>query len=175
LQTYRNNMLTMLLGGLWHGANWAFVFWGFLHGFYLILQRFTSPIWQRIVRFARIPGWLDAGICMLCVYVLTLLAWVYFRAGSMGAASFSTANAVLGGILSGHQFSWGAVINKFQVLKGVLLIGMLLAVELSNIRFHWNQLQLVSPIWRLAAFAVLLWMIALLGTFGANAFIYFQF
>jgi alginate O-acetyltransferase complex protein AlgI len=175
LQTYRNNMLTMLLGGLWHGANWAFVFWGFLHGFYLILQRFTSPIWRRIVRFARIPGWLDAGICMLCVYVLTLLAWVYFRAGSMGAASFSTANAVLGGILSGHQFSWGAVINKFQVLKGVLLIGMLLAAELSNIRFHWNQLQLVSPVWRLAAFAVLLWMIALLGTFGANAFIYFQF
>ena len=37
--TYKNNMLTMLLGGLWHGASWVFVFWGFLHGLYLIVQR----------------------------------------------------------------------------------------------------------------------------------------
>jgi D-alanyl-lipoteichoic acid acyltransferase DltB (MBOAT superfamily) len=173
--TYRNNMLTMLLGGLWHGANWAFVFWGFLHGLYLIFQRFTTPVWRRIVRAVRMPAWADDGIAMLSVYALTLLAWVYFRAGSLGPSSFKVANTVLAGIFSGEQFSWGAVINKFQVIKGVVLIGLLLGIESSNARFRWNVLQVAQPAWRLAAFAILLWLIAFFGTFGANAFIYFQF
>jgi len=175
LGTYKNNMLTMLLGGLWHGANWAFVFWGFLHGLYLIVQRFTTPPWRRLVQWTRMPAWLDDGMAMAAVYVLTLLAWVYFRAGSMGGKSFEVANTVLAGIFSGEGFSWEAVINKFQVMKGFLLIAMLLSIEISNIRYHWNQLQLISPAWRMAAFAGLLWLIAFLGTFGANAFIYFQF
>jgi D-alanyl-lipoteichoic acid acyltransferase DltB (MBOAT superfamily) len=175
LNTYKNNMLTMLLGGLWHGANWAFVFWGFLHGLYLILQRFTAPVWGRVVRALRMPAWADDGIAMAAVYAGTLLAWIYFRAGSMGPASFKVGNAVLMGILSGEQFAWGAVINKFQVIKGVVLIGLLLGVESTNVRFRWNVLQVRQPVWRLLAFAVLLWLIAFFGTFGANAFIYFQF
>ncbi|MEO6039873.1 MAG: MBOAT family O-acyltransferase [Saprospiraceae bacterium] len=174
-QTYRNNMITMLLGGLWHGANWAFVFWGFLHGLYLILQRLVSPIWSRIVRLLRLPHFADEGVSILTVYTLTLLAWVYFRAGSLGHASFAVANQVLAGILSGEGFNFGAVINKFQVIKGVLLIGILLAAEITNFRWHWNVRQVGHPLWRMAAFATLLWLLAFFGTFGANAFIYFQF
>lgn len=177
-QTYRNNMATMLLGGLWHGANWAFVFWGFLHGLYLILQRAVTPLWRRIVRLTRLPGWADDGLAMLTVYVLTLLAWVYFRSGSvglMGGDSFGTASRMLRGIFSGEGFSLSAVVNQFQVAKGVLLIGMLLAVEVSNVHFRWNMRQVQQPGLRLALFAALLWAMAWLGTFGANAFIYFQF
>jgi len=173
--TYRNNMITMLLGGLWHGANWAFVFWGFLHGLYLILQRFVAPRWAWVVRALRLPLFVDKGVAIAVVYSLTLLAWVYFRAGSMGAHSFTTANAVLSGIFSGRHFAWWAVVNKFQVLKGFLLIGLLYGVELSNAWVNWNVVQVHRPALRLAAFAVLLWLIAFFGTFGANAFIYFQF
>ncbi len=176
--TYRNNMLTMLLGGLWHGANMAFVFWGFLHGLYLVVQRFVSPVWRGIVHTFRFPRWLDAAVCMATVYALTLLAWVYFRSGSIGLAggdSFGTATRVLSGIFSGEGLSWGAVINKFQALKGFLLIGILLGVEASNFRWRWNARQVQQPAFRLAAFVVLLWLIALFGTFGGSAFIYFQF
>lgn len=173
--TYRNNMLTMLLGGLWHGANWAFVFWGFLHGLYLILQRTISPAWRRLTDVLRMPGVIAGGLEIITVYTLTLLAWVYFRSGSLGQDSFSTANALLGGILSGEGFAWGAVIHKFQVLKGVLLIGVLLLVEISNKYFPWNRIQVERPVWRLALYAVLLWFLALFGSFGANSFIYSQF
>ncbi len=176
--TYKNNMLTMLLGGLWHGANWAFVFWGFLHGIYLILQRLISPVWRHLVRISRMPVWLNAGISMLVVYVLTLIAWVYFRSGSIGLAggdSFGTANTILRLIAEGRDFSFGSVINKFQALKGILLIGMLLGVEITNSRIRWNVRQVHAPLLRLALFAGLLWIIAFFGTFGANAFIYFQF
>jgi len=176
--TYRNNMLTMLLGGLWHGANWAFVFWGFLHGLYLILQRAVSPIWRRFVRLIRLPKFADDAVAMATVYGLTLLAWIFFRSGSIGLAggdSFATANQIIAGIASLEGFGFEAVVNKFQVVKGVLLIGILLAVEVTNVRFRWNILQTRNPVLRMAAFAGLLWLIAFFGTFGANAFIYFQF
>ncbi len=173
--TYKNNMLTMLLGGLWHGANWAFVFWGFLHGLYLILQRFWSPYWKRINEVLRLPKVVDSAISMLTVYTLTNIAWVYFRGGSMGRKSFVVANEVLGGILKMHAFNFASIINKFQFVKGVGLIVLLLIIEALNPRMHWNQLQLNNPAFRLAAFSILLWLIALFGSFGANAFIYFQF
>ncbi|MBP6828933.1 MAG: MBOAT family protein [Saprospiraceae bacterium] len=177
-KAYRNNMLTMLLGGLWHGANWAFVFWGFLHGLYLIAQRLTAPVWRRFQRVVRLPKPAGEMIEILTVYAFTLLAWVYFRSGSIGLAggdSFAAANKVISGIASLEGFSFGAVINKFQVIKGFLLIGILLLAEITNTRFRWNPLQVRKPVWRLAAFAVLLWLIAFFGNFGANAFIYFQF
>jgi D-alanyl-lipoteichoic acid acyltransferase DltB (MBOAT superfamily) len=178
LSTYRNNMLTMLLGGLWHGANWAFVFWGFLHGFYLIAQRVVAPRWRRLAKALYLPRWVDDGVAIATVFCLTLLAWVYFRSGSIGLAggdSFGTANKILSGIFSGQGFHFGAVINKFQVAKGLLLIALLLAVEISNPRARWNERQVRQPALRLALFAGLLWLIAFFGSFGANAFIYFQF
>ncbi|HMX40182.1 MAG TPA: MBOAT family O-acyltransferase, partial [Saprospiraceae bacterium] len=176
--TYKNNMLTMLLGGLWHGANWAFVFWGFLHGLYLIGQRMVTPVWRGVVRTVRMPRLLDNAIAMLTVYVLTLLAWVYFRSGSIGLAggdSFETASKVIGHILSGEGFSFAMVIHKFQVVKGFLLIAILLGIEATNPHMHWNVRQVQQPALRLAAFAALLWLLAFFGSFGANAFIYFQF
>jgi D-alanyl-lipoteichoic acid acyltransferase DltB (MBOAT superfamily) len=176
--TYRNNLLTMLLGGLWHGANWAFVFWGLLHGSYLIAQRLAGPVWRRCVRLLHLPRLIDTAVSVATVYILTLFAWVYFRSGSIGLAggdSFATAHAVIGGIFSFQGFHTGAIVNKFQAAEGVFLIAVLLSVEVSNIRYRWNDVQLRQPFFRLLAFAALLWLIALFGTFGANAFIYFQF
>ncbi|MCB9353263.1 MAG: MBOAT family protein [Lewinellaceae bacterium] len=176
--TYRNNMLTMLLGGLWHGANWAFVFWGFLHGLFLIAQRLLSPVWRHFQRLIRLPAFAGDALAMAAVYLLTLIAWVFFRSGSIGLAggdSFGTAGKILSGIMGGEGFHFSAVINKFQVLKGAILIGILLATEISNVQFQWNALQTRHAGWRLVFFPVLLWLIAFFGTFSANAFIYFQF
>lgn len=176
--TYKNLMLTMLIGGLWHGANWAFIFWGFLHGSYLVLQRLLTPNWNRLVRLIRVPHWLENALLIALVYLLTNVAWIYFRSGSIGLAggdSFATANAIFEGIGRFENFTFDSVVNKFQALKGLLLIGILLLVEVSNLYFRWNVLQIRQPVWRVALFAGLLWLIAFFGTFGANAFIYFQF
>ncbi len=173
--TYKNNMTTMLLGGLWHGANWAFVFWGFLHGLYLILQRMITPVWKSIYTALHFPKWLRSGIAMLTVYILTNIAWIYFRSGSLGHNSFKTANQIMVGIFSFEDVSWAGVFNKFQIIKGAIVIGIMLIVETSNPGMHWNQRQVNQPLLRLALFCGLIWLIALFGTFSANSFIYFQF
>ncbi len=168
--TYMNLMITMLLGGLWHGASWNFVFWGFLHGMYLIVQRLAGPYWNRLLDTLRIPNWLQNGLAIGMVYVFTCLAWIYFR-----AADFETASQVIEGIYVLEGLNFGSVINKFWVLKGVLLIGILLLVELLDLRWRMYQMVLAKPAFRIVSFAVLIWLIALFGTFGSNAFIYFQF
>ena len=70
-----NLMITMLLGGLWHGAAWSFALWGGLHGLYLIVHH----QWRR-------TGWrLQRGLAQAVTLLAVLVAWVPFRAGSLGA------------------------------------------------------------------------------------------
>ncbi|RLA20864.1 MAG: MBOAT family protein [Gammaproteobacteria bacterium] len=88
---YRNLLVTMLLGGLWHGAGWTFVFWGFLHGVYLMINH----IWHRLLRVA---GWtegnrLTAALALLITFLSVVVAWVFFR-----AESFSGALVILNGM-----------------------------------------------------------------------------
>jgi len=86
---YRNLMITMLLGGLWHGAAWTFVIWGGLHGAALVVERVwaTNPRTRAIV----LPHWAKV---VLTFHIVTL-GWIFFR-----AASFGDALAYLGGIVA---------------------------------------------------------------------------
>ncbi len=168
--TYRNLMLTMLLGGLWHGASWTFVFWGFLHGMYLVVQRLGLNSWNRFTHVTNIPSVFKFGMEITMVYLLTCLAWIFFR-----SADFSIAVELINQIISFERFSPGSIVNKLIALKGVMLIGLLLIVELSDLKLEYRDLLMRSPVFRVVSFAILLCLIAFLGTFGSNAFIYFQF
>ncbi len=170
LATYANLMVTMLLGGLWHGASWAFVFWGFLHGAYLVVQRLASPFWNKVLNAIKTPMFIQNTLAIAMVYFFTCLAWVYFR-----APDFEVANNFIMGIASLEQFSFGAVMNKFQVVKGFLLIGLLLAVEVTDLRYEYHEVIRTQAVFRVVSFAILLWLISFFGTFGNNSFIYFQF
>lgn len=83
-RTYLNLMITMLLGGLWHGASWMYVLWGGLHGIYLAVERFlkglpfaASEFWKnKIVQFPII----------ILTYILVCLTWPFFRAKEIGRA-----------------------------------------------------------------------------------------
>lgn len=83
--TYRNLMITMLLGGLWHGANWTFVAWGFYHGLILCLFRLFNirdpapggTLWQR----------LDRAVRAVTMFHLTCFGWFLFRVESLGTAA----------------------------------------------------------------------------------------
>ena len=78
-----NLMITMVLGGLWHGAGWNFLIWGLLHGAYLSIAHGWSAMLTRIgAPAARLPGWLGWGLTFLSVMV----AWVFFRAADLATA-----------------------------------------------------------------------------------------
>ena len=84
---YVNLMLTMLLGGLWHGAGWTFVIWGALHGFYLCVNH----AWRAVVGEGRVIsknkyGKLSKFVGVLLTFFAVVIAWVMFRAESVGGA-----------------------------------------------------------------------------------------
>jgi D-alanyl-lipoteichoic acid acyltransferase DltB (MBOAT superfamily) len=78
-QTCLNLMITMLLGGLWHGASWLFVIWGACHGLLLVLQRLLSSYFPKSI-LNLLPKALLTPLLTLLVFSLTLLVWVPFRA-----------------------------------------------------------------------------------------------
>jgi alginate O-acetyltransferase complex protein AlgI len=170
LNTYRNLMLTMLLGGLWHGANWTFVFWGLLHGLYLVVQRLVGPSYEKTMRSLKVPRILSGALSMAVVFALTCFAWIFFR-----SQTFEQALTVISGIASFDSLSFSTVQNRFLVIKGMLLIILLLAIDgLSQIPALPERV-MRSPLLYSASFVVLLWLIAFFGTFGGGQFIYFQF
>jgi D-alanyl-lipoteichoic acid acyltransferase DltB (MBOAT superfamily) len=82
-RTYRNLLLTMLIGGLWHGAAWTFVIWGGLHGLYLAGERYLREhVWPKQWQA---PGFLRVGY-MLLTLLLVVLAWIFFRAPDTATA-----------------------------------------------------------------------------------------
>jgi D-alanyl-lipoteichoic acid acyltransferase DltB (MBOAT superfamily) len=83
LLTYRNLMLTMLLGGLWHGASWTFVFWGFLHGAGLAV---TRAVERRGDGKQGKKPLLPAPVAVFFTFHYVCLAWVFFRAPTFGSA-----------------------------------------------------------------------------------------
>jgi alginate O-acetyltransferase complex protein AlgI len=165
LFTFRNLMLTMLLGGLWHGARWTFVAWGGLHGLYLVGQRLIAPAYRRTVKTLRVPRALSDAFLIALVFHLTCFAWIFFR-----AYSFHNAWQVLSDIAAMRDMSFASVDNKILVIKGALLIAGLLLVEVLTLRPRD-----VSPAQRLAFAASCIWVVLLFGTFSGNSFIYFQF
>lgn len=79
---YINLFLTMLLGGLWHGAAWTFVVWGALHGFYLTINH----LWNQFVRKGKTPGRWTVPLRWALTFLCVMVAWVVFRADSMATA-----------------------------------------------------------------------------------------
>ena len=90
LQTYRNLMLTMVLGGLWHGASWNFVFWGFLHGIGLAITRWWLRR-DRVKSVGQVPAKETISLRHVIGVALTFhyvcLAWIFFRATTFGKAT----------------------------------------------------------------------------------------
>ena len=166
VRTYINLMLTMLIGGLWHGASWTFVVWGGLHGLYLATERWILARW----------GKADIGnktlvriLLALLTYFLVNITWVFFR-----AQDFATAWRILSSMLlfgSGDK----VLVPTVQIIEvSVVIIGLLTT--------HWlmrdRTLESVvskTPSWLLGAiWAAMIWMI-IVTQGSADSFIYFQF
>jgi alginate O-acetyltransferase complex protein AlgI len=164
-RTRINLMLTMLLGGLWHGASWRFVFWGGLHGLYLAAERAARRRWGSAA-WARHPA---ARLGMAVgTYALVCVAWVFFRAESFGDA-FALSRALFAGSGGDITIGHGAALAVLSV-TATLLAGQW-ALRNHVLEDLWR----VAPGWSrsLALVAMILCIVLLPGE--DRAFIYFRF
>ncbi len=90
LRRYSNLVITMLLGGLWHGAGWTFIFWGGLHGMYLVINHLYRSVRKSLGHNLRNDGWLLRGVGWLTTFIAVVISWVFFRANN-----FETATSIL--------------------------------------------------------------------------------
>jgi alginate O-acetyltransferase complex protein AlgI len=165
-RTLVNIMITMFLGGLWHGASWTFVVWGLLHGFYLVVEHLLRQNFPDV-------AWVKTGLGRFGLGILTFLlislAWVFFR-----SSDFSTAWLLLGSLFDFGGNGAQLLLTR-EILQVVLVVGSLLAT-------HWylHEKRLEHAMQNLPAWwVVVIWSIMLCGLIltqgGGNAFIYFQF
>lgn len=169
-KTLRNLLVTMLLGGLWHGASMNFVVWGFLHGAYLVLQRMLGPAYSKVTNLLRIPNFLTKAFLILLVFSLTNLAWIFFR-----AADLDQALIILDTILEWDDFNAGALRTKVAILKTGLIIAIVLLVDLVSLNEKVRSFYMRNTTIRFLSLLSIIWMIVLFGTFDGASFIYFQF
>ena len=172
--TYRNLVLTFLIGGLWHGAGWNFVFWGFLHGLALVIHRF----WRKFnINMPKVIAW-------FLTFNFVNLAWVFFRANT-----FTDALKVIRGMLGLNGIilpsSWADKLAMFStnsfaayqltdirnafifvILGLVITLACKNSIELKD-KFKPNILYLL--------WAAILALIAFTQLTGVSEFLYFNF
>ena len=181
LRWYYNLFITFLLSGLWHGANWTFVIWGALNGFYLISSIVTRRARDRVTSAIGLMrhATAHAVLRVLATFALTCFAWIFFRAGSLHDALHIISRMLVRP--TPHQVLPDALraegITKLQVAYSVALIIGLMAYELWGTRADIARKFAQQPAWvRWPAYYVLCMSIWLLGmSTEAKAFIYFQF
>jgi D-alanyl-lipoteichoic acid acyltransferase DltB (MBOAT superfamily) len=130
IRRYFNLMLTMLLGGLWHGAGWTFVIWGGLHGVYLVINHAWRGLKQRL-------GWQDGGRLSrfgagLLTFIAVVIGWVFFRADN-----FTVAIELLNGMfgINGCSFakhSDSSAFGQFVQSLGAQFNGTLTLIDLGS-------------------------------------------
>lgn len=163
VRTYINLTLTMLLGGLWHGADWNFVVWGMLHGFYLMAERFLKKRVHITLNY-----W--TGMLMaLLTFTGVNITWVFFR-----ARTFSKAYEMLKSMFFLNPD--GEKILQYEDIIKVLTVMALVFLV------HWfmrdtsvRQVAEKTPKWVLAVGWAFMFVILAIAQGSSEQFIYFQF
>ena len=167
VRTRVNLMITMLLGGLWHGASWNFVIWGGLHGTYLVGYHSWREWRARhgITGDSREASALGAVASAIGVYVLVTFTWLFFRSHDM-----ATTSAYLAGLFSFQPGGEGAIVPVLVLALMTMCIDVPQALsENEHMLVEWR------PAVRAAFVAAGLLLLLLSGNVGNEPFIYFQF
>jgi alginate O-acetyltransferase complex protein AlgI len=166
-RTYVNLLITMALGGLWHGASWTFVVWGCYHGAGLAIHKAWSAR-----TFARRPA--PAAVGWAATYAFVCIGWVFFRASSMAGAT-----AILRAIVapSGSGLQWFFL--PFWILLGVAALTQVDFASIRRAAVRGRRWIAAEPFFAgfVPAFPIVTWVIAI-AIFGAHRqqpFIYFRF
>lgn len=164
IRTFVNIVITMTLGGLWHGANWTFVIWGLLHGVGVSFVHFLRSLFgQR--QLTAIPGWVGA----LITFHFVTLVWIFFRAPTVEKAMQMLAAPFVGG--------WSDAVallseNRWAIVLFVVFFALYRFDDHRRVRLAVRSIR-PEIIWPLAAVA---WVMAVTISQGGSAqFIYFDF
>lgn len=161
IKTYRNVFITMLLGGLWHGASWNFIFWGFLHGLGLIFEKY----FQFNTKINR--GFIIKSLKTILVFHFVCFAWIFFRSPTLDKVME----------LFGGLFKFDMEAKKISFFYALLLT--------TGIAFHfvkplklWSFPEIIFKKPRLVfalAVSIVITIISTLSPEGVAPFIYFRF
>jgi alginate O-acetyltransferase complex protein AlgI len=172
---YFNVLITFAISGLWHGANWTFVVWGFLHGLYLIAAQIVGPYAARVSRVLHLdhlPRLVNAAKILVTFSVVTF-AWIFFRANNLEDAWY----------ISRHLLSWhfdSRVLMSSGFTRATAPFLLLFTMAMFVVEWwiaHPAQTPKLwsSPAFRAFAYNVCVYCIIFFGFFGHRDFIYFQF
>ena len=166
-RTYVNLMVTMVLGGLWHGASWRFVAWGVLHGIYLAVER--------LVRRGRPPsepaGPIRLAASILGTFLLVCVTWVFFR-----AQNFSAAFHLVGSLLGVERGSPG--LPLVRAMEGLAVLAVTAALLVGHWALRDSSLEEAASRapWPLRSLILATMIVLIFLSPGEDrAFIYFQF
>jgi D-alanyl-lipoteichoic acid acyltransferase DltB (MBOAT superfamily) len=165
-RTYINLMITMLLGGLWHGAALRFVIWGALHGVGLAFEKFINS-------FISIPKTnLTRILGVLITFHFVCFAWIFFRADNMDVV-----NTMLTQITTDfHPEILTDFIQGYSYVLMLMVLGFILHFIPSNIENHVQQLVIKSPfVLKVAYLIVIVFVVIQIKSSEIQPFIYFQF
>ncbi len=164
-RSYRNLFLTMLIGGLWHGAAWNFIFWGVLHGTYLGMEKFVRETFQK---FSFKPGvWSHYAGLFLTFHFVTL-TWIFFA-----SSTFKVATDYLAAIVKNSALTSQLATPFTATLVFGTLAAQFLPKDLNmNLAKYFESLPLAAQGLALGATLVIL---SAIGPQGILPFIYFQF
>ncbi|MEP6711608.1 MAG: MBOAT family O-acyltransferase [Ferruginibacter sp.] len=177
---YLNLFIVFLISGLWHGANWTFVIWGALHGFYLIFAQLTKNFREKVNKIF----FLDrvSFLPVLVTFSLVAFAWIFFRANDVYSAIY-----IIGHIFTGIPDLFHKLLSHQPVIEylglsavdmtlSVLLIVILETVHYIQSKKNISVLFLRKPVYiRWAVYCGLVLGILFFGVFENRQFIYFQF
>lgn len=165
VRNYWNIMVTFLVSGIWHGANWTFIVWGGMHG---IAQVVEKAIGQQRCEY----GWLGKCVKIVITFLLVNFAWVFFRMPTLGDAC-----GVIAHIFDVHQSMTLEITSKHIFV--LMMIGtVLLFIKDWTDEFAPNKLRLFESknrIVRWVSYFSVIFLIMLTGVFDAGQFIYANF
>lgn len=177
---YFNLFIVFLVSGLWHGANWTFIVWGALHGFYLVFSLVTRNVREKfnelfhLKRFSLLP--------ILATFGLVSFAWIFFRAPNVHTAVYIAKHMVTGlpeafHMLVDHRYHvLNLGISRQEMMLSVLLIIFLETVHYTQRKVNLSQKFRQKPAYvRWAVYSCFILAILALGVFEDRQFIYFQF
>ena len=163
LRMYVALMITMLLGGLWHGAAWTFIVWGGLHGTYLILERL-----QRKYLPFKINAWNGIFLAFL-TFTCVNITWVFFRAGK-----FDTAWNMIKSMFYMHT-DGEKILQNFDIIKVSVVVSLLFLSHWIMKNTSLKEVSLKTPAWALGVVWSVMLFLIIIAQGSGEQFIYFQF
>ncbi len=174
---YVNLSIVFLLAGLWHGADWTFIFWGALHGFYLVFSLITKNIRGKVnarIGLTRFPK-IHMFFQILVTFILVNIGWIFFRANS-----FSDAIYIFIHMFSGWGLGFSGIFLGSMGMRNLIPASILIVFVwfVHMLQGHKGMRQFLSDkptLVRWSVYLVIIFAIILFGVFEAKEFIYFQF